>query len=343
MVKEKTTTMTIGEDFVAKAKKAGTMDRIMSVAPLAVLVLLIVVFSILCPIMRQASFLSAGNVANILNQLAVPLCVALGLTWVIMLGSIDLSINGVVGMAGCLAGVFVANSAFSYNLGILGILIALLSGVAAGLVVGIVHVKLRVPSFMASLAVMFICTGLGRISYYSKIVQLQEPALLWLGKNSFLGIPMLTWIALLMLLICYLVQEYTAFGRHVYAVGTNEAVPRSVGVNVDWVKIRVFMLAGLMSAIAGVIAMIRLGMAQIQLGNNKMFPAQAAVVIGGTALTGGKGGVHRTLVGVLIMTILDNGLTFLGVSAYIRDGVQGLIILLCVIITSVRGKTVIAK
>lgn len=339
MTRESSTPMTIAEEYTSRAKKENVMNRVMGIAPIGVLILLIIVFRILC----GRDFLGSSNITNILNQLAVPLCVAIGLTWVIMIGSIDLSINGVVGMAGCLAGVFVSNSAFDYNFGVLGILIALASGVAAGFAIGLIHVKLRVPSFMASLAVMYICTGLGRISYYSKIVKLTDPFLKSLGVTSFIGIPMLTWIALALLGVSYLIQEYTAFGRHVYAVGTNEAVPRSVGINVDWVKIRVFMIGGFMSAAAGVIGMIRLGLGQIQLGNNKMFPAQAAVVIGGTALTGGKGGVHRTLIGVLIMTVLENGLTYLGVSAYIRDGVQGIIILVCVIITSVRGKTVIAK
>ena len=107
----------------------------------------------------------------------------------------------------------------------------------------------------------------------------------------------------------------------------NEAIPRSAGVNVNWVKVRVFMLAGLLSGVAGVLGAIRLGIGQIQIGEDQMFPAQAAVVIGGTALSGGKGGVQRTLVGVLIMTILNNGLLMCNVSAYITDGVQGLIIL----------------
>lgn len=340
MSKLRTADLSITEEFASKARKANEMNRIMSIAPIVVLFLLILVFSAICGF---DVFLGRDNVANILKQLAVPLCVALGLTWVIMIGSIDLSINGVVGMAGCLAGVLVQNSAFDNNLGIWGILLAVLSGVAAGFIVGVVHVKLRVPSFMASLAMMYVCQGFGRISYYSKIVKLADPVLIALGRGSFLGIPYVTWIALAMFGICYLIQEFTAFGRHVYAVGTNESVPRSVGINVDWVKIRVFILGGLMSAIAGVLGMIRLGMGQIQIGNNKMFPAQAAVVIGGTALSGGKGGVHRTLIGVLIMTVLINGLTICNVSAYITDGVQGLIILLCVIVTSVRGKTVIAK
>jgi len=163
------------------------------------------------------------------------------------------------------------------------------------------------------------------------------------AKLSILGIPFITWVALLMFVVCLIIQEYTAFGRHVYAVGTNEAIPKSVGVNVGWVKIRVFMLAGLMSGIAGVLGAIRLGIGQIQIGNNQMFPAQAAVVIGGTALSGGKGGVQRTLVGVLIMTILNNGLLMCNVSAFITDGIQGLIILLCVILTCEHGKTVISK
>ena len=267
----------------------------------------------------------------------------MGLTFVIMIGSIDLSINGVVGMAGSLAGVFVANEVYNFNLGIFGVALAILCGVAVGLMIGLVHVYLRVPSFMVSFAFMYICQGIARVSYHSRVLKITDPMMLWASGASFLGIPLITWVALLMFIICYIIQEYTAFGRHVYAVGTNEAIPRSVGVSVNWVKIRVFMLGGLMSGVAGALGAIRLGIGQVSIGNNQMFPAQAAVVIGGTALAGGKGGVQRTLIGVLIMTILQNGLLMCNVSPFITDGVQGIIILICVILTCEHGKTVISK
>lgn len=340
MANEKSANMTITQEFAEKVKRANAREKFMGVAPILILIVMILVFSVLCGF---NVFLAPSNVAAILKQLAIPLCVALGLTYVIMIGSIDLSINGVVGMAGSLAGVFVANEVFNFNLGLFGVALAILSAVLVGFLIGVINVYLRVPGFMVSYAFMYICQGIGRVSYHSRILKITDPLMIKLANLSILKIPFITWVALLMFVVCLIIQEYTAFGRHVYAVGTNEAIPRSVGVNVAGVKIRVFMLAGLMSGIAGVLGAIRLGIGQIQIGENQMFPAQAAVVIGGTALSGGKGGVHRTLVGVLIMTILKNGLLMCNVSAFITDGVQGLIILICVILTCAHGKTVISK
>jgi ribose transport system permease protein len=148
---------------------------------------------------------------------------------------------------------------------------------------------------------------------------------------------------LIVLAICYYVQEYTAFGRHIYAVGTDETIPKAVGVNVNRVKIKVFTLAGFCFGVAGVVGAIRLGQGQAAIGTGLMFPAQAAVVIGGTALTGGKGGVVNTVVGTLIMTVLENGLTMLGVNPYIKTGIQGVIILIAVILTIKHAATVISK
>ena len=332
--------MTINEEFAERIKRANSVDRIMRIAPMVVLGALIIVFSAICGI---HVFLAPSNIIAILNQLSIPLCVALGLTFVIMIGSIDLSINGVVGMAGSLAGVFVANEVFNFNFGLFGVLLAVLSAVAVGLLIGLIHVYLRVPSFMASLSFMYVCQGIAKLSYNSRVLKITDSMMLWANKATFIGVPFITWVSLVMFIVCLIIQEYTAFGRHVYAVGTNEAVPRAVGVNVNWVKVRVFMLAGLMSGVAGVLGAIRLGMGQVSIGSNRMFPAQAAVVIGGTALAGGKGGVQRTLIGVLIMTILQNGLLMCNVSPYITDGVQGIIILACVILTCEHGKTVISK
>ena len=339
MLKKSADQMTITDEFAARVKRANTQDQIMRVAPILVLITLILVFSLLSGF---NVFLAPSNILAILKQLAIPLCVALGLTFVIIIGSIDLSINGVVGMAGSFAGVLVANEVFQYNLGIWGVVLAIMAAVIVGLLIGVIHVHLRVPSFMVSFAFMFICQGLGRVSYHSRILTITEPFMI-AAKGNFIGLPIITWFALMMFVICYIIQEYTAFGRYIYAVGTNEDVPRALGINVASVKIKVFMLAGLLSGVAGVLGAIRLGIGQIQIGDNQMFPAQAAVVIGGTVLSGGKGGVQNTLIGVLIMTILNNGLLMCNVSAYVTDAVQGFVVLICVIMTCAHGKKIISK
>ena len=126
-------------------------------------------------------------------------------------------------------------------------------------------------------------------------------------------------------------------------MGTDETIPRSVGINVDMVKIKVFTLAGFLFGVAGVVGLIREQLGQASIGTGRMFPAQAAVVIGGTSLAGGKGGVINTIVGTLIMTVLENGLNMMGVDSNIKTGIQGIIILVAVILTTKRGSTIISK
>lgn len=329
----------ITEEFAEKVRNENRNDRLMKLAPIFVLIALVMVFTATCGL----SFISAGNLLNILNQMALPLVVALGLTFVIMLGSIDLSIDGTVGMAGSLFACLVLNSEFGTNLGLMGAVIAVGASMLCGLAVGLCHVYLKIPSFMASFAFMYICKGIGMVSYQGHPPTIQDPFIKSLPTASFLGIPFITWVAIAMFALCYFIQERTAFGRHIYAVGTNESIPRSVGVSVERVKIGVFTLAGFLFGVAGVIGAIRLGQGQIAIGAGKMFPAQAAVVVGGTSLAGGKGGVANTIVGVLIMTVLDNGLLVLGVDPNIRTGIQGVIILVSVILTVARGAKVISK
>lgn len=340
MDSQKRANMTITEEFAEKVRRDNLKERIMQIAPVMVLLLLIVVFSIAC----GRNFASRDNLVAILNQLAIPLVIAFGLTFVIMIGSIDLSIDGTVGMAGSLMAVFVLNSQFpGMNMGVWGAMLAVLTSVVIGFIVGLVHVKLRIPSFMVTFAFMYICRGIGMLSYQGHPPTINDPLFVALAKASFLGIPFITWVALIMMALCYFIQEYTAFGRYIYAVGTNESIPRAVGVSVDKVKIQVFTLAGFLFGVAGVIGAIRLGQGQVGIGEGLMFPAQAAVVVGGTSLAGGKGGVVNTIVGVMIMTVLTNGLVLLSVNPYVRTGIQGLIILVAVILTIPRGGQVISK
>jgi ribose transport system permease protein len=332
--------MTIMDEFAEKIKKDNLKERVIKTAPLMVLAALALVFSIAC----GTSFLSADNLVSIMNQLAIPLVVALGLTFVIMIGSIDLSINGSVGMAGSLMSCLVLNDLYkNMNMGLGGVFLAIMASVVCGLIIGVIHVKLHIPSFMVTFAFLYICKGFGMLSYQGLIPTIRDPLLVAAAKATFIGIPFITWVALVLFALCYYIQEFTAFGRHIYAVGTNESVPRSVGVNVDMVKIKVFTLAALMFGIAGIIGTIRLGQGQVGVGEGLMFPAQAAVVVGGTSLSGGKGGVLNTVTGVLIMTVLNNGLVLLSVNPFIRTALSGVIILVAVILTIQRSNQIINK
>jgi ribose transport system permease protein len=262
---------------------------------------------------------------------------------VIIIGGIDLSINGTVGMSCAILGAMVLNNHNSNDLGVFGVLIAVGASTLVGLLIGLVHVYLRVPSFLVSFAFMYVCKGVGLLSYSGQPPTILDPVLAALPKAAFLSIPFITWIALAVLLVCIFLQEYTAFGRYVYAVGTDETILRAVGVSVNRVKVLVFVMAGICFGIAGVLWGIRLGMGEVMVGDGMMFPAQAAVVVGGTSLSGGKGGVTNTIVGVLVMTVLANGLLLMGVNPYIKTGIEGLIILTAVALTVARGPKVISK
>ncbi|MGB8453848.1 MAG: ABC transporter permease [Anaerocolumna sp.] len=339
MAKVSSARMSITEEFAEKIQYDNKKERLMKWAPVFALIGLIFIFSIA----RSTAFASLKNVVSILNQWAIPLVVALGLTFVIMIGSIDLSIDGTVGMAGSIMSVLVLNSRTGNNFGLWGMLLAVLASVIVGFINGFIHVKLKVPSFMVTFAFMNVCIGIAYLSYGAKPATITDPLLISLSKASFMGIPFITWVAFMVLILCIYIQEFTALGRHIYAVGTDETIPKAVGVNVNKVKIMVFTLAGFCFGVAGVLGGIRLGQGQAAIGTGLMFPAQAAVIIGGTALSGGKGGVINTIIGTLIMTVLENGLTMLGINPNIKTGIQGIIILIVVILTVKRGATVISK
>ncbi|MDR1581197.1 MAG: ABC transporter permease [Synergistaceae bacterium] len=331
--------LSIAEEFALRVQKNNRKERIMRFAPLLVLVVMIGVFSAVC----GANFASLNNFVAILNQLAIPMLVAIGLTFVIMIGGIDLSIDGTVGMAASLLGVFVLNSRFPFDWGLGGVILAVLGSTLVGFIIGMVHVYLKIPSFMVSFAFMYICRGIGLLSYSGQPPTIMDPVLTSLPKISFLGIPFITWSAFIALSVCVFIQEYTAFGRYIYAVGTDESILNSVGVSVNRVKVKVFTLAGVCFGIAGALGAIRLGQGQVMVGTGLMFPAQAAVVVGGTSLAGGKGGVINTIVGVFIMTVLANGLVVLKVNPYIKTGIEGIIILVAVALTVARGPKAISK
>lgn len=331
---------TITEEFAERIRYDNQKEKIMKLAPILVLVFLMIVFTIAC----GSDFASGSNMLAILNQLAIPLIIAMGLTFVILIGGIDLSINGSVGMAGSLFGVLVLNNIVKGNdFGFWAVLIAVGASLVCGFLIGLCHVYLKIPSFMVSFAFMYICRGIGMLSYLGHPPTIMDPTFSALSNATFLRIPFITWVAVVMFLLCYFIQEFTAFGRYVYAVGTNESIPKAVGVSVERVKVLVFTLAGFLFGVAGVIGAIRLGQGQVGIGDGKMFPAQAAVVIGGTSLAGGKGGVTNTIIGVLIMTVLNNGLVLMSVNPYVRTGIQGVIILVAVILTVPRGAKVISK
>lgn len=330
---------TIAEEFIAKTQREQKKASLIQIMPIIVLAALVLFFSITCP----SSFLTLYNLKTILSQLSITLIVSLGITFVILTGSVDLSVDGVVGLAGSLVSVLVLNSKYATDLGMLGVLISILAGVACGFVSGIIHVRFKISSFMVTYAMCAIAKGFAIMSYDGLFANITDPFLLSIPGTNLLGIPVITWISFVVLLIALLLQKKTSFGGYMYAIGTNEAVPRMTGIKVNKVKVLTFMWAGGCMALAGVLAALRLGAGLVDVGDGQFFPAQAAVVIGGTSLAGGRGGVLNTLVGALVITVLNVGLLLLGVNTYIRTGIQGLIIVAAVALTVYRSNRTICK
>jgi len=329
----------IVEDFEQKIIQEQRKEKLIRWAPVIVLFALIGLFSFVSP----DSFPTLSNVVNLLNQLSMTLLIAIGLTFVTLIGSIDLSVDGVVGLAGSVMSVLVLNSKNGNDLGILGVIIAILVGGLCGFISGTVHVKFKVSSFMITFGMMAVAKGFAIMSYQGRFAEIEDPFLMSIPAGNFLGIPLITWIVFVILGIAWIVQEKTPFGRYMYAVGTNETIPRMTGVNVDNVKIKAFVWSGICLAVAGILGAMRLGRGEVDIGVGQFFSAQAAVAIGGTSLSGGKGGVLNTFVGAMIITVLSNGLLLMGVNTYIRSGVQGLIILVAVALTVSRSRQTICK
>ena len=224
MAESTTTPMTVAQEFSLRIKAEKRKDRMIALSPVIILVVLMAVFGIAVP-----EFLSLANLVTILSQLAIPLTLALGLTFVIMMGSIDLSVDGIMGLAGSAVSLLLLNNKTTYNLGLAGVLIALLIGVAAGLVTGTVHVKARLPSFMVSFGMTSIGAGLALLTYRAVPATIQDPVFMGLAVNTFLGIPYLTWIALGMFVVGWVLQQYTALGGTSTPSGPTRASPARWG------------------------------------------------------------------------------------------------------------------
>ena len=337
-MEKKQYTSQIAEEFADEIKKQIRRTKINNYTPVAILFVLIFIFSITAP-----GFISFHNVTNILNQLSVPLLMTMGLTFVIMLGSIDLSGEGLAGFAGCLVSLLVLNSNNLNDFGVYAFFIAAICGIFVGAISGIIHVKGKMPSFIVTFAVSSIMAGIAVLSYRGQPAMVTDPMFRTISAGNLFGIPFLTILALIVFAISFVLQYYTRFGAYVIAIGDNEASVRNAGVNVDWVKIRVFMWVGFCIALAGIVSIIRVSRGEIGLGTDTVFPAITAVVVGGTALTGGRGGVLNSFIGALMVTVINNGLILLGVDMLIRTALQGVIIIIAVALSVPRGKKIIVK
>lgn len=291
-------------------------------------------FLIIFPTTRS-TFLTQNNVFNILRQNASNLFLATGMTMVIILGGIDLSVGSVIALSGCVAAGCVVNMGLPE---VVGFLIAILIGAIVGMFNGVVICKTNIPPFIVTLASMNITKGIALVYTQGAPIRCMTDAFKFPGAGYVGPIPTPVILMLIIFVIAVMLVNRTHFGRHIYAVGGNAQAASFSGINVQKVKFWVYTFTGVMAGIAGVVIASRLYSGQPRSGEGAEMDAIAAVVVGGTSMSGGSGRLGGTLIGVLIIGVLNNGLNLMGVDSNWQYIVKGFVILLAVYVDFIRNR-----
>ena len=286
--------------------------------------LIFIVLSIVAP-----GFLTVQNLTTVLRQISINGILAIGITFVIITGGIDLSLGSTVALAGVVAALFAKQGEGSL---LMSLLSGILTGILAGVVNGLVVTKGKVAPFIVTLGMMTILRGLALVVSNGRPVSDLSDAFNFIGGGSFIGIPLPILIFLAVILVSYMLLERTVMGRHIYATGGNEKAAYASGVNIDKVKMFVYVICGAFAGIAGIVLASRVNTGQPNAGISFELDAIAAVVIGGANLSGGIGKVAGTVLGVLIIGIINNGLDLLNVTSYYQQIIKGIIIIGAVLI-----------
>ena len=312
-----------------KAFSIASVARFQSLLALAVLVIALSLAS--------DHFLTAENGVNILRQISVNLCLSIGLTLVILSGGIDLSVGAVLALAGAVAagllktGIDLPMGGVHLELTIAGaVMVGVGVGVVLGLVNGLMVTRLLIPPFVATLAMMSVARGLTQLWTGGHPISRLGAPFEWIGTGTFLAIPVPVWIVAALGAVASVICHRTPFGRHLYAVGGSERAARLTGLRVDSIRTVVYVAGGALSGLAGILVTARLDSAQPNAGLGYELDAIAAVVIGGTSLSGGRGSVAGTALGCLLIGVLSNGLTLLDVSPFWQQIVKGAVIAVAV-------------
>ncbi|WP_197260658.1 ABC transporter permease [Brevibacillus laterosporus] len=291
--------------------------------PLLGLFLLVIILSIV-----SSDFLTVSNIFNVLRQVSINALIAFGMTFVILTGGIDLSVGSTLALSSALSAGMMASGGDPF----LAIVVGLLAGLVMGAFNGILVAKGNVAPFIATLATMTVFRGLTLVYTEGKPITGLPNSFGMVGKSFFLQIPMPVIWMLLSFIALYFILKHTTFGRHVYALGSNEEATRLSGVSTTKVKIWVYSISGLFASLAGIILTSRLNSAQPTAGTSYELDAIAAVVLGGTSLSGGKGWIVGTLIGAMIIGVLNNGLNLLNVSSFYQLVAKGAVILIAVLL-----------
>lgn len=299
-------------------------SRVQDLGALIALVILVIGISIVSPEFRTGS-----NFLSLLRQSSIDGLIAFGMTCVILTDAIDLSVGSVLALSTVLCAGMITSGVPAGA----AMIAALIIGTALGLVSGVLVTKGRLQPFIATLITMTVYRGLTMIFTNGKpISNLGDSFVLKLiGKGNLYRVPIPVILLILIFIGFFFLLNKTTFGRAVYATGSNWKCAKLAGVNIHRTKIVAYAISGFMSALSGLILLSRLGSAQPNLGDGYELDAIAAVALGGTSMSGGRGKIYGTFVGVLIIAVLNNGLNILGVSSYYQDVIKGLVILVAVL------------
>jgi ribose/xylose/arabinose/galactoside ABC-type transport system permease subunit len=291
------------------------------------LLLVIILLSVYMSIVRPV-FLTSGNLVNVLRQVSMNGILAVGITFVILTGGIDLSVGAVVAVTSVIAGRMLDEGH--------GIVAAITLGMLAALIFGLMNGSLiaigRIPPFIATLSTMAIARGFALVYSNGRPYLIQRETFLAIGKGSSMGVPNPIWILLVVCVLAFIVLNFTVFGRHVYAFGGNRQAAKLAGVRTKLIEISVYTIAGVLAGITAIILSARISSGQPTAGQGFELDAIAAAAIGGTSMIGGSGTIGGTIMGFIIIGIMINSLTLLGVSSFYQQIVKGFIIIAAVML-----------
>lgn len=291
---------------------------------LIVLLLLVIVSTVLSP-----SFMTPMNIFNLLRQLVPPTLLAMGMLFVILTGGIDLSVGSIVAMSAVLTAFFMKTNGL-----IVSILFVILIAAVVGAVSGYFVAKRRLAPFVVTLAAMSVAKGIAFMVSRGQPTRVENDFLLSFAISYLLGVPALVWFSLIVVVLLALVQRFTVYGRFIQAVGSNETAVTLSGINSGFYKISVYVISAVFAAIGGIVIVSRVGTGSPLAGDGAELDAIAAVVIGGASLSGGRGTVVNTFIGVLVLGLIGNIMNLLNVASYPQMVLKGAIIIAAVLLQS---------
>jgi erythritol transport system permease protein len=331
---------------------SGTIDRgtvllaIMKLRTFIALIAVVVFFSIFAP-----NFLSSANFVLMSKHVALNAFLAMGMTYVIITGGIDLSVGSIVGLCGMVAGGLILHGldlpggwTVYFNV-VEVVLITLSIGVLIGAINGLLITRLNVAPFIATLGTLYVARGVALLlsdgATFPNLAgspDLGTTGFGWLGSARLIGLPVSVWLLAVVALGAAYVSKYTALGRHIFAVGGNERAARMSGVRVNRVKMAVYMFSGFCAAIVGIIISSELMASHPATGESFELNAIAAAVLGGTSMSGGRGTIGGTIIGAFVIGVLSDGLVMMGVSSFWQMVIKGLVIIFAVVIDQAQRR-----